>query len=206
MRCDRIAVQTRLCPDIARDDRVRPNVTSINEPGSDPTVGLTQIRFSSTVCDFYTGGPRARLEAMGCTFPADFADHASEQCSSTFWKSTGGDAAHTQWMQTPACNIGLGAWYYYTYATGGGDSTATQYLYQLCNGKAQDADLATGLLSHLRCPSNQWADITSASAIPSVGTDYFNAISKVMDCELGAPNGTNAIFIPLTFNKAQYCK
>lgn len=182
------------------------NVTSINEPGSDPTVGLTQIRFSSTVCDFYTGGPRARLEAMGCQFPSDFADHASEQCSAAFWKSGGGDSAHTTWMQTPSCNIGLGAWYYYVYSTGGGDTSKTNYLYQICSGAGKGANLATGLMSHLRGPSNQWASIPDMNSVPSAGTDYFNAIAKVMDCALGSVSGTHPIFMPLVPNTTQYCK
>ena len=187
------------------------NVTSINEAGTDPTVGLTQIRFSSTVCDFYTGGPLASLQAMGCQFPADFAAHASESCSSTFWKTTGGDAAHTAWMETPSCNVGLGAWYYYTYATDAGTTDPnvvppTHYLYDFCHGAPVGADLATGLLSHLRGPSGQWASIPNLSSVPSVGTDYVTAIKTVMDCALGTVSGTHPLFIKLTPNPTQYCK
>jgi hypothetical protein len=181
--------------------------TAIAAAGSDPTVGLTQIRFSSVVCDFYTGGPLAVLEGMGCQFPSDFAAHASEACySSTFWQTTGGDPAHTQWMQTVPCNVGLGVWDYYLYATAGGDSQTTQYLAGICAGKGQSADLATGLCSYLEGPNKSFASITSMSAVPQSASGYVTKIKGLMDCALGTVSGTHPLFIPLTPNPPQYCK
>ncbi len=182
-------------------------VDTIAEPGQDPTVGLTQIRFSSVVCGLYTGGPRAVLEAMGCTFPADLADHASEACySSTFWQTTGGDAAHTAFMETVPCNVGMGTWAYYLFATAGGDSATTQYQDAICAGKGQSADLATGLCSYLEGPSHTFADITSMSDVPAGATGYVTKIKGLMDCALGTVSGTHPLFISLTPNPPQYCK
>jgi hypothetical protein len=181
--------------------------TALADPGSDPTVGLGQIRFSSVVCDFYTGGPRAVLEGMGCQFPSDFAAHASEACySSTFWQTTGGDAAHTQWMETVPCNVGMSVWAYYLYATAGGDSQTTQYLDGICAGKGKSADLATGLCSYLEGPSSSFASITSLSNVPQSASSYVNEIKGLMDCALGTISGTHPLFIPLTPNPPQYCK
>lgn len=180
---------------------------TVADPGQDPTVGLTQIRFSSVVCGFYTGGPLAALEAMGCTFPSDFAAHASEACySSTFWQTTGGDAAHTAWMESVPCNVGLGAWDYYLFATGGGDGTTTQYEEGICAGMGQSADLATGLCSYLEGPNSSFAHIASMSDVPAGATDYVTTIKGLMDCALGTVSGTHPLFIPLAPNPPQYCK
>jgi len=180
---------------------------TVADPGSDPTVGLTQIRFSSVVCDFYTGGPLDVLEAMGCQFPSDFAAHASEACySSSFWQTTGGQAAHTQWMETVPCNVGLGAWDYYLYATAGGDAQTTQYLDGICAGDGASADLATGLCSYLEGPSSSFASIKSMSDVPQSASGYVTTIKGLMDCALGTISGTHPLFIPLTPNPPQYCK
>jgi hypothetical protein len=182
-------------------------VDTIADPGQDPTVGLTQIRFSSVVCGFYTGGPQAVLEAMGCTFPSDFAAHASEPCySSTYWQTTGGDAAHTAFMETPQCNIGMGAWAYYLFATGGGDAATTQYQDAICAGQGQSADLATGLCAYLEGPSNTFANIKSMSDVPAGAMDYVTKIKGLMDCALGTVSGTHPLFISLAPNPPQYCK
>lgn len=182
-------------------------IDALAEPGQDPTVGLTQIRFSSVVCGFYTGGPRSVLEAMGCTFPADFAAHEGEPCySSTFWQTTGGDAAHTSFMETVPCNVGMGAWAYYLFATGGGDGTTTQYEDGICAGHGKSADLATGLCSYLQGPSSTLASIKSMSDVPAGATDYVTKIKGLMDCALGTVSGTHPLFIPLTPNPPQYCK
>lgn len=180
---------------------------AIAEPGQDPTVGLTQVRFSSVVCGLYTGGPRAALEAMGCSFPADLAGHASEACySSTFWKTTGGDAAHTAFMETVPCNVGMGAWAYYLFATGGGNATTTQYQDAICAGMGESADLATGLCSYLEGPSSSFASIESMSDVPAGAKDYVTKIKGLMDCALGPVSGTHPLFVSLAPNPPQYCK
>jgi hypothetical protein len=197
------------------------NVTALAESGTtNPTVGLTQIRFSSTVCDFYKEGPLSALEAMGCPVAdlrAEFDSHASEQCSSTYWSTTGSQAAHLAWMQIPACNIGLGAWYYYLYATGGGPrpnaATSPVYSYDYCHATGdagpQPGTLATGLLSHLRGPNTTWAGATSMDFITGLQdsgiTDYVSEIRDRMDCALGSISGTHPLFLTLQPNPAQYC-
>ncbi|HEX7664078.1 MAG TPA: hypothetical protein VF407_06205 [Polyangiaceae bacterium] len=180
---------------------------TIAEPGQDPTVGLTQIRFSSVVCGLYTGGPKSVLEAMGCTFPADFAAHASEQCyQSDFWKTTGGDAAHTAFMETVPCNVGMGAWAYYLFATGGGDDTTTQYQEEICAGQGKSADLATGLCAYLEGPNKDFAHIESIDDVPAGAKDYVTKIKGLMDCALGTVSGTHPLFVSLAPNPPQYCK
>ena len=83
----------------------------------DPTVGLLQIRFSSTVNDYNTYGPLSSMAAIGCQFP-DFG-HASESGDSDFWAITG-PTNNLAFMQSIPCNIGLAAWYYFINATGNG--------------------------------------------------------------------------------------
>jgi hypothetical protein len=56
---------------------------------SDPTVGLLQIRFSSTVHDFNYSGPPAKIAAIGCDWPAELP---GETDSDTFWKAQGANA------------------------------------------------------------------------------------------------------------------
>jgi hypothetical protein len=99
---------------------------------NDPTVGLLQIRFSSTVNDFNYFGPLSKLTAIGCAWPAELPSHADD---ATFWATAGG-TTYASWMQTPACNI----------------AQTPIYTYQYCNGEGIAGNMVVGLLSHLQGP------------------------------------------------------
>jgi len=114
---------------------------------NDPTVGLLQIRFSSTVNDFNYYGPLSKLPAIGCAWPAELPSRADD---ATFWATAGG-TTYSSWMQTPACNIALATWYYFENATGNGGQTPI-YTYQYCNGEGIAGNMVIGLLSHLEGP------------------------------------------------------
>jgi hypothetical protein len=114
---------------------------------NDPTVGLLQIRFSSTVNDYNYYGPLGKMPAIGCDWPAELPSHANDD---TFWATAGG-TTYTSWMQTPSCNIALAAWYYFENATGNGGQDPI-YAYQYCQGQGIAGDMVIGLLSHLEGP------------------------------------------------------
>jgi hypothetical protein len=132
-----------------------PSTTSVNYDAyatmsgdNDPTVGLLQVRFSSTVQSFNSYGPLPTIEAIGCSWPAAFA---SQTQSSTFWTSEGGTATYLTFMENPACNIPLAAWYILQNATGNGGADAV-YTAQYCAGQGIPGNLVDGLLSYLEGP------------------------------------------------------
>jgi hypothetical protein len=130
-----------------------PSSTSVNydtyatmNGDNDPTVGLLQVRFSSTVQSFNSYGPIKTIEAIGCSWPTAFAS-----ASSTFWTSEGGTATYLAFMENPACNIPLAAWYILQNATGNGGANAI-YTQQYCAGQGVAGNLVDGLLSYLEGP------------------------------------------------------
>jgi hypothetical protein len=112
---------------------------------NDPTVGLLQIRFSSTVHDFNYNGPMAKIAAIGCTWPSALASQAD---TPDFWATQGGTATYLTFMEDAACNIGLASWYYFYNATANGGSNAV-YIAQYCAGNGVAGNMVDGLLSHL---------------------------------------------------------
>ncbi len=114
---------------------------------NDPTVGLLQDRFSSTVHDYNYSGSVAKMASIGCAWPAALTAQTDDQ---TFWATQGG-TTYLGLMQDPACNIGLATWYYFINATGNGGSTAT-YVTQYCQSKGTAGTMVIGLLSHLQGP------------------------------------------------------
>ena len=112
---------------------------------NDPTVGLLQIRFSSTVHDFNYFGSLPKMAAIGCTWPAALPAQADTQ---TFWATAGGTTTYLPFMQDVACNIGLASWYYFYNATGNGGANAV-YISNYCTGNGVAGTMVTGLLSHL---------------------------------------------------------
>jgi len=111
---------------------------------NDPTVGLLQIRFSSTVHDFNYFGPMPKMAAIGCTWPAALTTQAD---TATFWATAGG-TTYLSFMKDPVCNIALAAWYYFYNATGNGGANAV-YISNYCAGTGVAGTMVTGLLSHL---------------------------------------------------------
>jgi hypothetical protein len=115
---------------------------------NDPTVGLLQIRFSSTVHDYNYFGPPAKMAAIGCSWPAALTSQADTQ---TFWATAGG-TTYLSFMQDVACNIGLASWYYLYNATGNGGANAV-YISNYCAGNGVAGTMVVGLLSHLMGPA-----------------------------------------------------
>lgn len=178
---------------------------------NDPTVGLLQIRFSSTVHDFVQQGALDSLSCVGCTFPAGFAAHKAESGDSAFW-AVSGPPQNAATMQSLACNVGLGAWYYYLNATGNGKPSAATYLAAYCAGQGTAADLVTGLLSHLKGPDGGKGVIATINGVNALqGTDngayqYVTSIKTQFDSMVGPVTGTHPFFIGLLPNQTQYCR
>jgi hypothetical protein len=182
--------------------------STTNETANDPTMGLLQIRFSSTVHDYEQLGPLDHLACVGCTFPDSFAAHKSDSGDSDFWAVTG-PTQNLDLMTNVACNVGLGAWYYYTYATGNGNASKVTYLSDYCKSGGTGADLVTGLLSHLEGPDPAKGVITDMAGLTALGTTsggymYVNQIMLWFN-KMVTVSGTSPFFLPLMPNKAQYC-
>ncbi|MGO9290488.1 MAG: hypothetical protein ACLQIJ_17275 [Polyangia bacterium] len=111
---------------------------------NDPTVGLLQVRFSSTMHDFNYNGPMAKMAALGCTWPPELQ---TQPDTTNFWATEGG-TTYLSFMQDVACNIGSAAWYYFYNATGNGGASAV-WISNYCAGQGIAGTMVTGLLSHL---------------------------------------------------------
>ena len=111
---------------------------------NDPTVGLLQVRFSSTMHDYNYNGPMAKMAAIGCNWPPELQTQAD---TGTFWATAGG-TTYLSFMQDVACNIGSAAWYYFYNATGNGGTSAV-WIANYCKGQGIAGTMVTGLLSHL---------------------------------------------------------
>jgi hypothetical protein len=185
-------------------------VNGASETANDPTIGLLQIRFSSTVHDFAGQGPLDRLACVGCTFPSTFASHKSESGDSDFW-AVSGPTQNLALMESVACNVGMGAWYYYTYATGNGDPAQVTYLSKYCSGQGKAANLITGLRSHLEGPAaanGVVADLTALGALQTSDNNAYKYVTSIkgwFDTMVGAVSGTHPFFIPLAPQTVQYC-
>ena len=117
---------------------------------TDPTVGLLQIRFSSTVHDYNYYGAASKMAAIGCNWPSALTSQADAE---TFWGTAGG-STYLSFMQDVSCNIGLASWYYFYNATGNGGPSAV-WIADYCNSTATSTikpiagTMVAGLLSHL---------------------------------------------------------
>jgi hypothetical protein len=111
---------------------------------ADPTVGLLQIRLSSTVHDYNYHGPMTKIAAIGCNWDATLTAATD---NTTFWRAQG--ANYLPFMQDVSCNIGLAAWYYFYNATGNGGASAV-WISNYCSGQGIAGTMVVGLLSHLQ--------------------------------------------------------
>jgi hypothetical protein len=118
----------------------------VNSPATDPTVGLLQIRFSSTVHDYNYNGPIAKMTAIGCTWPSALSTQAD---TSSWWSSNGPN--YLTFMQDVSCNIGLAAWYYFYNATGNGGAANSNVVWisSYCAGNGIAGNMLYGFDSHL---------------------------------------------------------
>jgi hypothetical protein len=182
-----------------------------NAKANDPTVGLLQIRFSSTVHDFVEYGPLDALACVGCPIPAAVSAHANDPGDSAFWAITG-PSDYRSILTTPACNVPLGAWYYYVNATGNGNATSTTYIYDYCGGKGTAANVITGLRSHLNGPSGGRgviADVNALNALQSSdygGYQYASTIKGWFDGMIGPVAGKDPFFFTLSPSPSTYCR
>ena len=90
--------QAQLVASSCKESSLNPELVVEDSYGgaADPTVGLTQVRFSSTVQDYNSSGPKDALERIGCPLP-DFSGGSD-------WGSSGPE--NTSFMQDVRCNLG----------------------------------------------------------------------------------------------------
>lgn len=164
----------------------------------DPTIGLLQVRFSSTVKDYTQYGPRDAVAYIGCDFPE--LGHENESGDSDFWAVTG-PTQYMSLMTDVACNVALGSWYYYLYATGNGVEGQPIYAYDYCElDRGTPATLTVGLLSHLNGPSGAYR--TDAGS-----NDYLTNIRATFTaCMGGTLPSPDPFTISLQPNPGQYCR
>jgi hypothetical protein len=161
---------------------------------NDPTVGLLQIRLSSTVHDYNYYGSLPKIAAIGCSWPAALSALAN---SDPTWSTLGGTATYLAFMEDPACNVPLATWYYFTNATGNGGTSAV-YAAQYCAGQGIAGDVVIGLLSHLLGP---------AFPRPPDATNAYPAGIKYRFVNiLGALPSPDPFLVTLSPNVAQYCR
>ncbi len=168
-------------------------------PGSvngttDPTVGLLQVRFSSTVQDYNFYGPLPTIQALGCSWPASLAGQTQ---GSSFWNTAGSMTANLAFMEDPACNIPLSAWYVWMNATGNGGPSAI-YAAGYCGGKGVAGNVVEGLLSFLDGPAYP----RPANANDSYVTGIKTRFGKLLG---GLPN-PDPFGVTLSPNVSEYCK
>ncbi len=179
-------------------------------PANDPVVGLLQIRFSSTVHEMVALGETERLACVGCAIPASVKSRAAEAGSSSYWAVTG-PSQNMSLMQNVACNVGMGAWFYFVNSSGNGKASAVTYPDAYCAGTGTAGNLITGLLSHLKGSEGGRGFIANQAGLNALqGTDagayqYVTQIKTWFDGMLGASAGTHPFFLRLAPNPTQYC-
>lgn len=181
------------------------------QAANDPTVGLLQIRFSSTVHDMEQQGNTDSLTCIGCTFPTSFASHRTQAGDSTFWAVTG-PSQNAALMKQIECNVGLGSWYYFVNATANGNPTKETYLQPYCAGGGTAGNVVTGLFSHYAGPSGGKGFISNMAGINALQSSnngayqYISLIKGMFDVMIGPVAGTHPFFIKLSPNAPQYCR
>lgn len=182
------------------------------QKANDPIVGLLQIRFSATVRDYAGLGHLDKLACIGCELPKELVDRKDESNDSAFWAVTG-PTKHMSVMTKRACNVALGAWYYYVNATGNGNPSKTEYPFQYCGNVAPTAaTLVTGLRSHLmgsdvgRGAITTQAGVNALQNTDATSYDYVTQIKQRFDGALGALGGTHPFFVVLQPEKTKYCR
>ncbi len=150
--------------------------------GEDPTIGLLQIRFSSTVVDFAGYGPVDALERIGCDF--------GTVTSSDSYATKG------EMMRDVACNIAIGAWYYFIFGSGNGGDTAV-WVWGYCQGNGVTGNLHIGMACHLMGAEAAHSSLSGADF-------YYNQIKEWFD-PCVTYTGTHPFERPLEPDIAKYC-
>jgi hypothetical protein len=193
--CEAVVASAIVSESTYNPDEVVNDGTSMAAGGNDPTVGLIQVRFSSTVHDYNSNGPITTITNIGCAWPtATFA-----ALSATAWTNSG--SQYISFMEDPACNVPLATWYYFYNATGNGGPTTASVVYiaQYCQGMGIAGDMVIGLLSHLDGPAGFPRPADATNPYPA-GIKYrFTNL-------LGALPSPDPFAVSLSPSVAQYCR
>ena len=148
----------------------------------DPSVGLLQIRFSSVVLDFANYGPVDALTRIGCNFGTVTSNDSY--------------ATKSAMMLDVNCNVAIGAWYYFIFASGNGGPTVV-WVDQYCSGGGVAANLHVGMASFL-----MGGDAAHSSL---AGADYYyNEIKSWFD-PCVTYTGTHPFELPIQPDTSKYC-
>ncbi len=150
--------------------------------GDDPTIGLLQIRFSSTVRDFADFGPVDAMERIGCDFGTV--------------TSTDSYATKGEMMLDVTCNIALGTWYYFIFGSGNGGSDVV-WVYEYCRGGGSTGSLHIGMACHLMGAEAAHSSIEGADS-------YYDTIKGWFD-PCVTYSGTHPFELPIEPDRAKYC-
>jgi len=150
--------------------------------GTDPTVGLLQIRFSSTVRDFADYGPVDAMARIGCNF-------GTVTSSDSY-------ATKSEMMLDVTCNIALGTWYYFIFGSGNGGPSVV-WVYQYCQGSGVAGNLHIGMACHLMGAEAAHSSLSGADY-------YYNQIKSWFD-PCVAYTGTHPFELTIQPDTAKYC-
>jgi hypothetical protein len=150
--------------------------------GEDPTIGLLQIRFSSTVTDFAEYGPVDAMARVGC----DFGTVTSADSYAT----------KSDVMLDVHCNVALGAWYYFIFGSGNGGSDVV-WVYQYCQGNGVPGNLHIGMACHLMGAEAAHSSLSGADS-------YYNEIQSWFDPCLSY-SGTHPFELTIEPDTGKYC-
>jgi hypothetical protein len=176
---------------------------------NDPVVGMLQIRFSSTVHEMATLGAVNRLACVGCPLPSSVVTH--DPNDQVYWAVTG-PTANMSVMENIACNVGMGAWYYYENASGNGRASKVTYTTEYCAGGGTAANIITGLMSHLEGDEAGRGVIANDAQLAALKTSnngawqYVTTIKGNVDKMIGPVSGTHPFFLLQDPNPPAYCK
>jgi hypothetical protein len=148
----------------------------------DPSVGLLQIRFSSTVRDFADYGPVDAMARIGCNF-------GTVTSSDSY-------ATKSAMMLDVTCNIALGTWYYFTFGSGNGGPNVV-WVYQYCQGGGVAGNLHVGMACFLMGAEAAHSSLSGADY-------YYNEIKSWFD-PCVTYSGTHPFELSLQPDTARYC-
>jgi len=149
----------------------------------DPSVGLLQIRFSSVVLDFANYGPVDALTRIGCNF--------GTVTSSDSYATKG------SMMLDVNCNVAIGAWYYFIFASGNGGPSVV-WVDQYCFGGGVAANLHVGMASFLMGGDAAHSSLSGADY-------YYNEIKTWFD-PCVTYSGTHPFERPIQPDTKKYCR
>ncbi len=151
--------------------------------GEDPSVGLLQIRFTSTVRDFADYGPRDAMARVGCDFGTI--------------TNTDSYATKASMMVDVHCNIALATWYIFTFGSGNGGSD-TVWIYEYCAGSGVTGTLHIGMACYL-----MGAEAAHSSL---EGADYYTNEIKSWFDPCVSYSETHPFELPIAPDREKYCR